>query len=208
MRYKPRNPINPIHGIEFERPGAVELYKFESTLKDMKNEIKKNIFSQDQINRINRAVANVERTKYFNSKNRGQGYTVGWELPEDVRQVVQSIAKEATGTEWLIADMALCTYKNSEGIPELKMHRDENFDSQRICFDYQLDSNTSWDIVVGEDIYELEDNSGILFSSTDQFHGRPVKEFKDEDYIKLIFFHMSEDGKPDSNKGDQNILVD
>jgi hypothetical protein len=208
MKFKHRNPTGTVHGVEYQDPGLLEPWKFDHTLKDLNNIVKKNIFSEDQVKRIYSAIQSAEKKNYFNTKPRGQAYTVGWDLPEDVRKTVQDIAKEETGEDWLVADFALCTYTTQVGIPELKMHRDENFATQRVCFDYQLESNTSWDIIVGRERYEMEDNSGILFSSTDQYHGRPVKEFTDTDYMKLIFFHMSKDGKHDSKEeNENNILV-
>jgi hypothetical protein len=195
---KSRNPIDPVHGVEFENAGGTDRYKFDNTLADLPNIVKKNIFTKDQVSRIYEMISKSNGREFANPA-RGQSYLDMIDIPKDVIDTVQAVAEEATGEKWKLADYALCTYNNELGFPELKMHRDENFDEQRVCFDYQLESNTSWDIIVGEERYELEDNSGILFSSTDQYHGRPKKEFKDEDQIKLIFFHMSKSGINDSN---------
>ena len=179
-----------IFGAAYEDPNHIKKDKFERTLWDMPTVIKKNIFSENEIDLLFQSIKKSEGREFANP-DRAQEYVDMFELPEDVILKVESIAKEVTGEDWIIADFALCTYTNKIGKPILKMHRDENFDEQRICFDYQLESNTSWDIIVDKDMYQIEDNSGILFSSTDQYHGRPPKEFQDNEYIKLIFFHMS-----------------
>jgi hypothetical protein len=197
MKKKISNPFKPVFGVRYENAGQFEEYKFEHTLIDLENKVTKNIFTKNEIDLLFQSIKKSEGREFANP-TRAQEYVDLFELPKEVILKVEAVAKEATGENWLIADFALCTYTNKIGQPNLKMHRDENFKSQRICFDYQLESNTSWDIVVGKDIYHLEDNSGILFSSTDQYHGRPFKAFKDDEYIKLIFFHMSKDGVKDS----------
>lgn len=186
-----------IFGVPYENPDRLPKDKFKRTLVDMPNVIKKNIFSENEIDLLFQSIERSEGREFANP-DRAQEYVDMFELPKEVGLRVEAIAKEVTGENWLIADFALCTYTNKTGKPNLKMHRDENFKSQRICFDYQLESNTSWDIIVGKEMYQIEDNSGILFSSTDQYHGRPNKDFQDEEYIKLIFFHMSKDGIQDS----------
>ena len=195
-----------IFGTGYEIPKYEEGFKFQYTLADINNTVIKNFFSQEEIDQIRKNIKHGWHVKNHIQAPRAQKYTTGWELPESVRQKVQDTVFDQTGKKWLVADYSVCRYEkmfieetNSYAQPKLKMHRDENFNTQRICIDYQLESNTSWDMIVGEKRWEMEDNSALLFSSTDQMHGRTPKIFLDGEYMDLIFFHLSEDGAPDNN---------
>jgi hypothetical protein len=211
MIVKHRNPTGTVFGVEYQNPGVAEPYKFDHTLKGLENKVIKNIFTEDQVLAIKDSISKSK--KGFVNPNRAQAYTISWELPDDVRKKIENLAFDTTGEEWLIADFAFCRYQNKtidgkEWKPELKMHRDENFQSQRLCLDYQLESNTSWDMIVVDSLFPMEDNSALLFSSTDQFHGRPKKKFLDGEFIDLIFFHLSKDGTSHDAERTDIVVVD
>lgn len=78
--------------------------------------------------------------------------------------------------------------------PELPLHKDggEDFTGTReMMFDYQIDSNTDWDIIVGEDSVSLDNNDACIFNPYLIKHGRPSKDFKDDEYKKTILFFYS-----------------
>lgn len=83
--------------------------------------------------------------------------------------------------------------KDNDIVPVLFPHTDEVFGEPRFTFDYQINSNTSWDIIVDnwETIngYMLNDNSAVTFSGTHQVHWRPKKKFLDDEFIEMIFLH-------------------
>jgi hypothetical protein len=75
--------------------------------------------------------------------------------------------------------------------PDLPLHKDggEDFTGLRqIMFDYQLDSNTDWDLIVGEDLISLNNNDACIFNPYLIQHGRPKKIFNDDEYKKNILF--------------------
>lgn len=78
----------------------------------------------------------------------------------------------------------------SGGSPMLSPHFDVS-DVSTILLDYQLDSNTIWPIAVEQSVFELENNSALLFESVENIHYRPIKNFLDEEFVKMLFFRFS-----------------
>lgn len=214
MIRKPRNPNGTIFGIGYENPGYPEEFKFKHTHENMPYKTIKNFLSEDEIAEVKDSILKTGNPKTFLKKARAQRYIVKWELPFSIKEKVEAGVLEHTGEQWVVADFAFCKYEKiilEDGTvlnPELKMHRDENFDTQRLTLDYQLESNTSWDVIVDRELCQIEDNSALLFASTDQYHGRPPKEFLDGEYIDLIFFHLSKDGIPDGNQGQLKVEME
>jgi hypothetical protein len=57
--------------------------------------------------------------------------------------------------------------------------------------DVQLKSNINWPIVVEGKEIQLGDNDAVTFSGTHQIHWRAPLEFKDGDFIDMLFCHFS-----------------
>jgi hypothetical protein len=78
-------------------------------------------------------------------------------------------------------------YNNKFGIPSLGPHKDTTpFTGSLLC---QIESNKSWDLYVDGNPYTLIDNSALLLNVRDQDHWRMPEEFKDGEYIKMLFLH-------------------
>lgn len=78
-------------------------------------------------------------------------------------------------------------YSGKYGKPKLEMHTDKL--DTLLLIDYQYSSNTSWDLIVEKDQFELKDNDAVvLLSSGSVRHGRPEKNFSENDYIEMLFF--------------------
>lgn len=78
-------------------------------------------------------------------------------------------------------------YSSKYGKPVLTPHKD----SQDFCLiDYQLDANTSWPLVIEENIYDLSNNDALIFLPSRLTHSRQDKVFVDDEYVKMIFFDM------------------
>lgn len=78
----------------------------------------------------------------------------------------------------------------SGGNPKLIPHFDISLGATLIL-DYQLESNVSWGIGVESTIFNLEDNSGILFDPLEYIHYRPLKTFKDGEFVKMLFLRFN-----------------
>ena len=92
-----------------------------------------------------------------------------------------------------LMNVVYAQYSNQYGVPLLEMHQDGHVDanSKTICFDYQLESNTSWDLIVGNQNYSMSDNDAVLFDSSNEMHGRPNKTFADGEFITNLFFFFN-----------------
>ena len=80
-------------------------------------------------------------------------------------------------------------YSAAYGLPNLPVHYDH--DSSHLIFNFQLSSNTQWGLGVDLEVYDLEDNSALLFNPNEYTHWRPHKIFKDGEFVKMIFFRFT-----------------
>lgn len=108
-------------------------------------------------------------------------------------KITELMNKRYPGAQ-LVASRYLEYSKDWGNTPELPLHKDggEDFEGTReMMFDYQLDSNTEWDLIAGEEIVSLSNNDACIFNPYLIKHGRPSKNFKDQDYKKTILFFYS-----------------
>lgn len=87
------------------------------------------------------------------------------------------------GNKYIISS----TYSGLYGRPGLSEHKDGGFPLQ-IIVDYQLDSNTSWNIKVDGQEYEIGNNDALVFDPVISSHSRPQKDFNLNDYVTMIYF--------------------
>jgi hypothetical protein len=113
--------------------------------------------------------------------------------PNIVNQVTK-IAKELSNKELQMSHAVAVEYSLLYGTPNLPVHYD--YDTNDLIINFQLSSNTKWDIGVDTEIYELEDNSAVVFNGNEHTHWRPYKTFKDNEFIKLIFFRFVDPNNP------------
>lgn len=161
---------------------------------DEANEIVDNVLTEQEIQEIYKMLETPSQKyvmKRFNQK------ISDFQLPESVAQKVVKHCEKISGESGLIiSEYQYARYTNiyeedgTLGAPVLSPHYDETFKEPRFTFDYQMQSNTSWPLVVEEREYALEDNQALTFSGTHQIHWRTKKVFSDEDFIDMIFFHL------------------
>jgi len=84
-------------------------------------------------------------------------------------------------------DIISSTYSGLYGKPGLSEHKDGGF-PLKIIVDYQLDSNTSWNIKVDGEQYEIGNNDALVFDPVVSSHSRPQKDFNLNDYVTMIYF--------------------
>lgn len=90
---------------------------------------------------------------------------------------------------------AMCVEYNSKyGQPNLPAHFDG--DTCDMIINFQLSSNTRWHIGLDMEAYDLQDNSAVIFNGNKSIHWRPVKEFKEGEFVKMIFFRLADDTNP------------
>lgn len=76
--------------------------------------------------------------------------------------------------------------------PNLIPHCDLTFKEPRYTVDYQLGGNTDWPIIVEDKEFTLKNNEALTFSGTHQVHWREIRNFDDDEYVDMVFFHLRE----------------
>jgi hypothetical protein len=76
-------------------------------------------------------------------------------------------------------------YSNLHGKPNLPPHFDG--DDNDLIINMQIDANTVWPLGLNLDVYELENNSALIFNANKEIHWRTHKKFKDGEYVNMMF---------------------
>lgn len=157
-------------------------------------EIKKidNLFSSDELLDINETIINSE-LELDNHLGRVKSVIHFKDL------IIEKINKIIIGydTNLVFSSSSYVEYNNLYGIPELPPHFDG--DDCDLLLNYQLSSNTVWGIGLNKEIYNLQDNEAVIFSPNEVIHWRPIKNFLNEEYVKMIFFRFQNLKSPSDN---------
>lgn len=105
--------------------------------------------------------------------------------PEHIIEKLKTTIREQYG-ECEYLSTVYAEYSSATSNPKLNGHFDSKNDTTLI--DYQLNANTVWPITIDGKNYELTDNQAVLLRPFKQFHGRPEKIFKPEEFVKMLFF--------------------
>ena len=117
----------------------------------------------------------------------------GIKMPDGLTEQLNKLVSKLFNKE-LVGHLSLCVEYNSKyGIPNLPPHFDG--DDTEIIVNYQLDSNTSWGCGVNTTVFEMENNSALIFSPNANVHWRPHKEFQWGEFVKMIFFRFVDPNK-------------
>jgi hypothetical protein len=154
-----------------------------------------NLFSETELANINQMIDDSK----MNVDDERLGRTLILELnfPENIRQKITKICGDILGTEVFFTHGAYAEYSNVYGNPNLPPHFDG--DNNILFVDYQLESNTSWDLGIDVKSYPLQDNSALIFDTNKHVHWRPRKNFKDGEYVKMLFFRVCDLKNPVDN---------
>jgi hypothetical protein len=109
-------------------------------------------------------------------------------FPDKFKDKLNEIATKFLGTTTESNSAGYALYSNKYGSPNLPPHFDG--DTNDVIINFQLSSNTSWDLGLGLETYTLEDNSAVVFNGNTNIHWRPHKTFKDGEYVAMIFFRL------------------
>jgi hypothetical protein len=93
--------------------------------------------------------------------------------------------KNFTGVPLDITSITCVEYSNLYGKPNLPPHLDA--DKTDLIMVVQLESNTDWDIGLNCQVYKMKDNYALIFNPNKEVHWRVHKEFKDGEYVRMLF---------------------
>lgn len=109
-------------------------------------------------------------------------------LTKEIKDTLTKFVNEKYGPGLVLHHSMYVDYSNKHGNPNLPPHFDR--DECSVVIDYQLESNTVWDLGVGLNTYSIKDNSALIFNANENIHWRPHKDFADGEYVKMILFRF------------------
>jgi hypothetical protein len=129
-------------------------------------------------------------------------------IPKDIVEKLWDKIKDSVDKSFVDLHYSFVIYaeytKKSGGFPMLTPHFDGSTTSSLIL-DYQLESNVTWEIGVESEIFELKDNDGLFFDPLENIHYRPIKNFNDEEFVKMLFFRF-DSSKPLKDKTPEDYM--
>jgi hypothetical protein len=156
-----------------------------------------NIFTQDEIDLIYKTIDLNSSEGTTKVKIYGQKV---WfiDLPQTIKDKVAMQMKTIHMQNVKLEEISFARYsKEYSDIPVLTPHYDNTFTHPRVTLDVQLRANVEWAIVVEDYEIKLGNNMAAAFSGTHQVHWRKPIEFKDGDFVEMLFCHFSlEDSLP------------
>lgn len=116
------------------------------------------------------------------------------DMPESIQEKLNKIVGDITGKSLSPSHALYAEYSAQYGQPNLPPHFDGDIND--LVVDFQLSSNTRWDLGVDTKNYQLEDNSALFFNANEHVHWRPYKTFKDGEFVKMIFIRYYDTKRP------------
>lgn len=150
------------------------------------------IFSDDEIKSIKNRIKENRLTQDIEL---GRAATAIYNMNPNIERKIEALARKIYKADLKFSSIVYVEYNNTFGQPKLNPHFDG--DDHDLVFDYQLESNTSWDLGLGTKVYPIKDNSAIIFNANQHIHWRPYKEFKDGQYVKMLFFRLYNTNRTD-----------
>jgi hypothetical protein len=170
------------------------------------NKIYKDVFTKEELDSLYSVIdlSQTENTSIVTIYGQKAWFV---NLPDSIKNKVSDLANKIYGDKVKLEEICFARYSKEYGdFPTLTPHYDNTFKESRVTIDVQLKSNMDWPIVIQDKSFNLQDNEAITFSGTNQIHWREYKEFKDSDFIEMLFCHFSlEDKKPITLEDKQEI---
>jgi hypothetical protein len=148
------------------------------------------LFSAEELDQIGQALelAYLHKT-YYTNPTLGRIQASDFHLPQALYDKLINLVKDVSGRDLAIVTPPLFVEYNLEyGQPNLRPHFDGDYNEYILNF--QLTANTVWPLGVDLDIYELSNNSAVLFQPNKNIHWRPKKVFSQGEYVRMIFFRF------------------
>jgi hypothetical protein len=166
------------------------------------NAIVDNVLSNEEIAQVYEALKTPSGNNFVKVHCQ---YNTFIQLPQNVVDKFVAAARKASGNDNLVmTEYCHAKYNNRKSDdgrvdyrPSLFPHYDETFKEPRFTFDYQLDANIKWPIIVEDRDLVLDNNQAATFSGTHQIHWREATKFEDEEYVEMIFCHLTDPNLPE-----------
>jgi len=111
-------------------------------------------------------------------------------FPREILDKINELGRAVSDSEIEVGSIYTATYSSKFGKPDLPPHLDPS--NAVLCIDYQLDSNTFWEIAVEGVLYKLKNNNALTIPTNTHAHWRKQKTFNDSEFVTMVFFHFNE----------------
>jgi hypothetical protein len=159
-----------------------------------------NIFSDEDMDEILKTVSNI---KFKIDANLGRGRAIPAIkniLPPKIIEKFNEIVSQMGHTSLSMSGITYVEYSSRYGMPNLPPHFDR--DDNDLIINMQIESNTVWPFGLNLDVYELKNNSALIFNANKEVHWRPHKHFRSGEYVKMMFVRFQNL----KNKSDYSML--
>ena len=147
-----------------------------------------NIFSQIEIDYLKDIIKEKENLKLYDIRPETGRIAISLPyLKPEIIDKVEKIIKNNYGKDYKVKDIGFHRYKLEYGHPKLKPHVDDG--NCEIVFDYQIEANKKWDVVVNGNPIGLNDNDAVIFEGEKDAHWRKPIRFNSNEYVSLINFN-------------------
>jgi hypothetical protein len=162
-----------------------------------------NLFSEEELlyfykiidnikNTVNKDAACVydDKSGFSISKDLGRLQFTMKRIEEGIVKKLIEIANSFSHSSLDYSSGVYVKYSSEYGFPNLPPHFDG--DANDLIINYQISSNTSWDIGIDLETHVMEDNSALVFNPNKNIHWRPHKVFAEGEYVRMIFFRFQD----------------
>jgi len=147
-----------------------------------------NVFSEIEIDYLKNIIKEKESLKLYTLRpDTGRINISLLNLKPEIINKVEKIIKNSYDKDYKVKDVAFNRYKLEYGPPKLKPHVDDG--NCEIVFDYQLEANRKWDVVVNGNSVGLNDNDAVIFEGEKYAHWRKPTRFNSNEYVSMINFN-------------------
>lgn len=144
-----------------------------------------NLFNEDELLDLFKC---IDKSKKKDDPALGRQMREINSLPIGIKNKLEKIGSTLYKKDLSVCFCLYIIYSKDFGQPNLPPHIDA--DSNDLIFNYQLRSNTRWDIGLGVKDYKIDDNCSLIFDPNEVIHWRPHKTFNQGDYVEMVLFRM------------------
>jgi hypothetical protein len=149
-----------------------------------------NVFTTEEIVLLEKEIGNAQEQNVHGGKAPlGRLEINKFNTPQSIKEKVLKAVESVSGFPMALRSVSCVIYSSEFGQPNLPPHFDG--DKSDLIVDLQISSNTDWGIGINLEVHSMEDNSAIIFNPNTNIHWRPIKHFKDGEYVKMLFLRFS-----------------
>lgn len=149
-----------------------------------------NLFTEEELSAIKEIISSLPESSFIDQSGLGRRVTNEWRLPQSIHDKLIDLVSSTLGKKVMMPNPVWSEYSSKYGEPNLPPHFDGDFNDFIINFQLESSPDTVWPAGVNLELYTLQDNSAVAFNPNTNAHWRPVRAFKKDEYIQMIFIRF------------------